>query len=164
MHGAEAEGQGTTSGRLHEPPTTGKELVRQVIEQVWHQGNLAYIRVAFSPGFVGSGPTGGFRDLSNYRLHVGEVRAAFPDIRFDIVEQVEERDLVVTHYRMRGTHLGEFMGVRPTTRRVTLDGIAIHRVERGRIVEAWSCWDVMGLLREVGVPVPTPPLRALATA
>lgn len=134
------------------PSAPGKQLVRDVIEQVWHRGNLAFLRVAFSPGFVGSGPTGAYRDLNGYRIHVAEARAAFPDIRFDVVEQVEERDLVVTRYRMRGTHLGEFMGIRPSTRRVALDGMAIHRIDRGRIVEAWSCWDAMGLLREMGLP------------
>lgn len=154
MHAVSTEGRGTTPGRENDPPRTGKQVVREMIEQVWHLGNLAYIRAAFSPAFVGGGPANAYRDLSSYRLHVAEVRAAFPDIRFDVVEQVEEHGAVVSRYRMRGTHLGEFMGVAPTAQRVTTEGMTIHRVVRGRIAEAWSCWDVIGLLRDLGVAVP----------
>ncbi len=162
MHISPAEGQGTTAGRDDSPLGLAKQAVRAMVDQVWHEGNLSFIRTAFSPAFVGRGPVRTCRDLSSYRLHVAEVRAAFPDIRFDIVEQIEEHGSVVSRYRMRGTHLREFWGVAPTAQRVTTEGMAIHRITGGRIEEAWSCWDVIGLLRALGVTVP--PLRVVPAA
>lgn len=54
-----------------------------------------------------------------------------------------------------GVHTGEFLGIPPTGRRVSMSGIAIHRVQDGRIVEHWAQIDALGLLQQLGaVPAP----------
>jgi len=35
-----------------------------------------------------------------------------------------------------------------------LDGIVIHRISAGRIVEGWAVWDALGLMQQLGV-IPT---------
>ena len=50
-----------------------------------------------------------------------------------------------------GTHLGEWMGIKPTGREVRLKGINIDRVEGGRIAEHWGEADTIGMLVQMGV-------------
>src|SRR5690349_23428043 len=60
----------------------------------------------------------------------------------EIPLQVAEGDLVVSRVVGRGVHSGELMGIPPTNKQVETDGIAIHRVRDGKIVEYWSVVDV----------------------
>lgn len=81
----------------------------------------------------------------------GAFRAAFPDGRTTIDDMVAEGDTVVTRWTFRGTHEGEFVGVDPKGRHVTLTGINIDRIAGGKFVERWYQMDRLGLMRQLGV-------------
>jgi predicted ester cyclase len=76
-------------------------------------------------------------------------RVATPG-RHEIRMQVAEGDLVVSHIVGRGVHEGELFGVPPTNKEVETEGIVIHRVRDGKIVEYWSVVDVASVLQQVG--------------
>jgi steroid delta-isomerase-like uncharacterized protein len=82
-------------------------------------------------------------------------RVATPG-RHEIILQVAEDDLVVTHLVGRGVHAGELLGVPATNEAVETEGIAIHRLRDGKIVEYWSVTDVARGLQQVGA-LPGPP-------
>ena len=64
----------------------------------------------------------------------------------EIPLQVAEGDLVVSRIVGRGRHEGELLGIPATGKEVETDGIAIHRVRDGKIVEYWSVTDVARVL------------------
>ena len=64
--------------------------------------------------------------------------------------QVAEGDLVVSRIVGRGRHEGELLGIPATGKEGETDGIAIHRVRDGKIVEYWSVTDVARVLMQVG--------------
>jgi len=68
----------------------------------------------------------------------------------EIRMQVAEGDLVVSHIVGRGVHEGELLGIPATNKEVETEGIAIHRVRDGKIVEYWSVTDVARVLQQVG--------------
>jgi predicted ester cyclase len=74
----------------------------------------------------------------------------------EIKMQVAEGDLVVSHIVGRGRHAGELLGIPATNKEVESDGIAIHRIRDGKIVEYWSVVDVARVLQQVGA-LPGPP-------
>jgi predicted ester cyclase len=76
-------------------------------------------------------------------------RVATPG-KHEIPLQVAEGDLVVSHIVGRGVHAGELLGIRATNKPVETDGIAIHRIRDGKIVEYWSVTDVARVLQQVG--------------
>jgi serine phosphatase RsbU (regulator of sigma subunit) len=67
-----------------------------------------------------------------------EVRRAFPDFYGKNVIQIAEGDLVLNRTVLHGTHLGEFQGLTPTGKRVTVEALSIDRVVDGKIVASWS--------------------------
>lgn len=74
----------------------------------------------------------------------------------EISMRVAEGDLVVSRISGRGKHEGELFGIPATNREVETDGIVIHRVRDGKIVEYWSVLDVARVLQQLGV-LPGPP-------
>jgi predicted ester cyclase len=76
-------------------------------------------------------------------------RVATPG-RHEIGMQIAEDDLVVSHIFGRGVHAGELLGIPATNREVETEGIAIHRIRDGKIVEYWSVTDIARVLQQVG--------------
>lgn len=87
--------------------------------------------------------------------YVLQTRAAFPDIDDTLHLVVAEGDAVAVHGSGVGTHLGEFLGIAATGRRVTWTFSAFHRVHEGRIAERWVNIDMLGMLQQIGAsPAP----------
>jgi predicted ester cyclase len=53
------------------------------------------------------------------------------------------------------THTGAFLGMEPTNKRVSVNGISIQRFVNGQIVAGWDNWDQLSLLVQLGA-VPEP--------
>jgi predicted ester cyclase len=82
-------------------------------------------------------------------------RVATPG-RHEISMQVAEGDLVVSRIAGRGVHEGEILGIPATNKQVETDGIAIHRIRDGKIIEYWVVVDIARVLQQVGMlPEPT---------
>lgn len=76
---------------------------------------------------------------------------AFGKQEYTIEEQVAEGDTVATRVTWHATHSGSFQGMPPTGRRIAVGGIAISRIQNGKIVERWLNMDQMGMLRQLGL-------------
>ena len=89
--------------------------------------------------------------------HGAEVfRVAAPGSSHEIKIQVAEGDLVVSHVVGRGVQAGELLGIPATNKELVTEGIVIHRVRDGKIVEYWSVTDVARVLQQLGA-LPGPP-------
>jgi steroid delta-isomerase-like uncharacterized protein len=75
--------------------------------------------------------------------------------RHEIPLQVAEGDLVVSLIVARGVHAGELLGIPATGNEVETEGIAIHRIEDGKIAEYWAVTDTARVLQQVGA-LPSP--------
>jgi steroid delta-isomerase-like uncharacterized protein len=82
-------------------------------------------------------------------------RAAFPDARSTVEDQVASGDTVATRWRAHGTHRGPLGDLPPTGREFVIDGITIERIEDGRIAEVWVARDELGMMQQLGAfPAP----------
>src|SRR5262249_9784962 len=78
--------------------------------------------------------------------------AAFPDARFSVEDVIAEGDRVVSRYTLRATQAGPWLLDIPVTgKSFTIQGVEIHRVAGGTIVEQWSQFDLAGALRQLGI-------------
>jgi len=83
------------------------------------------------------------------------IRAAFPDLRITVEDMVAEGDKVVARGTFSGTHKGEFTGIAPTGKHITIGMIEILRIVGGKLVEHWNVVDSLGMMQQLGaVPVP----------
>ncbi len=60
-------------------------------------------------------------------------------------------DKVVTCGKFTARHIGEFQGIPPTGKQISLSIMHIDRIEDGKIAEHWGQGDVLGLMHQLGV-------------
>lgn len=135
---------------------SNKEIVGGFIDEVLTRGNIdatgQYFRedMVEQVPFPGQGPgLEGLKDL------LRGLRAAFPDMHWNIDEQIAEGDKVLTRFTWAGTHRGPFLGVPATDRSVTVWGMVIDRLVDGKIKDTRILMDALGLMTQLGV-VPAP--------
>jgi steroid delta-isomerase-like uncharacterized protein len=109
----------------------------------------------FAPEFVAHGPHPGITpDLAGTRQWTAAIIRAAPDYYVHVDDQFAVDDKVVTRWTARGTHQGEFQGIPPTGRQITVTGITVSRYAGGKIVESWFEWDTLDLMRQLGAYPP----------
>jgi hypothetical protein len=95
------------------------------------------------------------RGLNNFKQYWGSIFNAFPDIHFNLNDIIVEGDKAVIRFTITGTHLGAYMGVPSTNKKVTNWAIEIQHNAGGKLVETWLRWDTLGLMQQLGV-IPAP--------
>ena len=67
--------------------------------------------------------------------HLTAVRQTYPDYTMRILRQYQDGDYIISEFVMEGTHEGEWIGIKPTHKRLSFTGIDIDKVVAGKIVE-----------------------------
>lgn len=130
-----------------------KAIVRWGLEEMWNEGNLDVIDEALAPdAVVHDILSGDVHGPAGLRRLIAAWRAAFPDARIEIHDQIAEADRVVTRYTVAGTHRGPLGGREPTGRRATVNSVNIARFAGAKIVEVWETWDTLEVVRELRLP------------
>jgi len=128
-----------------------KDLVRRFVDEYQTGADERAFDELVHPDILDhSRPPGVAPGAEGVRQQFNGFRAAFPDFRATILDQVAEGDRVVTRKVFHGTHLGAFQGIEPTGREVEINLIDIVRLANGQIVEHWNCVDRLGLLAQLG--------------
>jgi ubiquinone/menaquinone biosynthesis C-methylase UbiE/predicted ester cyclase len=118
------------------------DTARRALEEVCSGKDLDGIASVYHPDFVDHVNRLTYRGHDGARRSVALYLELFPDLRFDVEEQVSEGDRVASRWTLRGTHRG---------RKVELRGIVISRFEDGQIIEDWAASDTMELVRQLGL-------------
>ena len=127
-----------------------KRLVRRLYDEFFLKWNFAVLDELISPDFIGHEmPPGMPRGPEGIRQFYGRIRAGLPDVQLTVEDLIGEKDKVVVRWRARGTHRGEFLGIPATGKAVSLTGIAIYRLSKGKIVERWAEVDLLGLTEQL---------------
>ena len=153
------------SDRMISEPTpsavleANKLIHRRLFEEVWNEGKLYVADEIYSDDYIYHplfpNPMGDM-DKEERKLFIAAYLNAFPDLHFTIEDQIAEGDLVATRWTATGTQKGELMGIPPLGLGPgTTTGIDIARIVDGKIVEVWACFDMLGMLEQIGAVPPT---------
>jgi predicted ester cyclase len=126
-----------------------RAIARTALEDVCSRGDLALARRCYAEDFADHVGPLEFHGIEGVRRSTAFYRALLDDLRFEVFDQVAEGDRVASRYVITGTNRG---------RRIRLSGITISRLENERIVEDWSAFDGLELLRQLG------PVRSILAA
>jgi predicted ester cyclase len=85
---------------------------------------------------------------------IKKMRAAFPDLRFEVHHMVAEGDMVAARSTMTGTHegrfeIGPFRDIEPTGRHVEWKHMHFFRWVDGKNTDLWHIMDTAGLMRQL---------------
>ena len=140
-----------------------KQKARMLLEEAFGQGKTEVLDEVLHSDFVCYDPNSEAGEIRGAETLKGEIeyfRQAVPDLTYTVEDQVAEGDEVVTRWRARGTHQGEFFGVEGTGNQIEMTGIQIDRFdEDGKMVEEWPEYDLLGAMQQIGA-VPEPEQQA----
>jgi steroid delta-isomerase-like uncharacterized protein len=128
-----------------------KIVIRTFIEDVINQGRLERADDIVIEDFAELDPLPGQEQgREGLKAVIGQMRSAFPDIRWTVDEMLAEGDKVFTRFTWSGTHQGPFLGIPATGRRITVKGMVIDRVESGRMADSRILMDTFGMMQQLG--------------
>ena len=82
--------------------------------------------------------------------------AGFPDYSMTTFDMIAEGDKVMSIAKRTGTQTGEFVGIPPTGKSVTIYRFWLYKIENGKIAEMWGMDDTLGQFQQLGV-IPSQP-------
>jgi steroid delta-isomerase-like uncharacterized protein len=160
-----ATSEGSTKDRAQDAETLledNKARVRRYVEEFQSAGNVETADALVAADIIHHhGPAWTHADTTGRegaKAFITMLRAAFPDLHAVIHDQLAQGDKVMTRKSFSGTHRGEFWGIPPTGKQVTIDLIDILRITDDQMVEHWNLVDWMGLMQQLQTtPRPGPP-------
>ena len=139
-----------TQAKLEEQ---NKALVTQYIEGLNKGGDFEVLKEFLLPEYLFYSPSRS--NKPNSRKEQIETlimfNKAFPDLSWNVQELITAGDKVIVRYLSRGTHKGEFAGIPATGNQIEWSGIAIIRIENGKVVEEKEENDGSNIMLQLGM-------------
>lgn len=133
-------GMFTQLGIIPGPGTVGTPeehlaVARRYFGEVMNEGRLDVLDQIAAPELefvipTQPAPIVGHRAFGGF---VADLRAAFPDLAFEVTREVAADDKVAMRWTITGTHRGTFLGMPPTGNSIVDHGIDIFTFRDGRI-------------------------------
>jgi steroid delta-isomerase-like uncharacterized protein len=129
-----------------------KTIIRRLYEEVWNERKLEVVDQLIANSHALQDPiaTGSQVGPELYKRRVVEMTTGFPDLCFSIDDTIAEGEKVVACWTISGTHRNEYMGIPATGRKISIEGITIHHIKKGTILDSCARWDTLGLMRQLG--------------
>lgn len=129
-------------------------VVRRYVEEGYNEKDPAVLRETMAEdvvvhGLLGAG--GPVEGIEAYGEYAAALMRAFPDMAGEIHDLESAGDRVVARWTIAGTHEGELFGIEPTGESIEVEGLALLRMEEGRIAEKRYRQDDLGLLEQLGL-------------
>ncbi|MGO3153495.1 MAG: ester cyclase [Galactobacter sp.] len=126
------------------------DTITQAWTKAWHDGDTAAFESVISPDYVRHSKTG-TESIEDVRRQIKEQHAAFSDFTMNVLDVVEGENDAAIRWRSTGVHTGEYMGVPPTGRTVSVVGASFVKFEDGLVVSEAVIWDPREMLSAVGI-------------
>jgi steroid delta-isomerase-like uncharacterized protein len=109
-------------------------------------GYLGSFGSACSRWIVGFDTAMGPQDL---RENVVQLLLSFDDLELSAEAMFGQDGAVCARWRLRGTHVGSFLGVAASGRKIDVRTCEVYEFEDGLVREVWTYGDPMELLRQI---------------
>jgi len=135
---------------------TNSDRLRVFMDRVWSAGEVdavdEYLAAAYTiysdPGDPWEGQT---LDVPAFKQRLMSSRSAFPDLRFELEECVEEENRVAIGWTMSGTNTGSFGGRAGTGRAIAVRGLTVYYFADGRISGHRQVVDRLSVAQQLGL-------------
>ena len=134
---------------------SNKALLHLWCNDGFNKGNVELADKIYDANVFYHEPSAGeVRGLDALKQFVRTWLTAFPDAQLKIEHQVAEGDHVATRWTFTGTHRGNFRGMPPTGKSITMGAMYFYRIAHNKVVEIRAIVDLLSLLRQLGAVPP----------
>ena len=125
------------------------------MDEVWNKGDCRslgeYLSTQYEirndPGDPWNGKT---INETEFRERVAYSRNAFPDLRFDLQEMIEEDDKIAVRWSMSGTHRGDLPQLPATGKKFLITGMTFYYFKEGKLCGHTQAFNQLGFLSQIG--------------
>jgi steroid delta-isomerase-like uncharacterized protein len=133
-----------------------KAIAQRWMDEIWQKAGPSAMDEILASDFTFNYAAPGVKpDREGYKQTLRDIYAGFPDIKFTTEDIVVEGDKAAVYWKGRGTHKGQYWGIAPTGKQVTMAGISIINAAGGKIVEEIGYTNMMELMQELGALPPS---------
>lgn len=94
--------------------------------------------------------------IEGMKQHLVAVRETYPDLKMTIIRQYCDGDYIISEFIAEGTHQGEWLGMKPTGKKLSFTGVDIDKTADGKIIEHGGAMNTFEALFEAKIIQPTP--------
>ncbi len=85
------------------------------------------------------------------KKYYNEVWRAFPDANFNFEHIIVEGSEAACMFSMTGTQKGELLGIPPSNKQLSIDGMIFFRFKDYKITERWELLDIVSAAKQLDV-------------
>ncbi len=128
-----------------------QEIDKRIREDVWNNGDVSLIDDYFADDVTIIVPGAKFRGKDGFKQFMGIYREAFPDLHVTQNGYYQDGNSAALEWTFEGTHNGPLMGIDPTGKKMSLDGVTTSRYDNGKVVEQRFYWDRVEQFTKLGL-------------
>jgi predicted ester cyclase len=131
---------------------TNKAVIRNFVNCINTQ-NWNSLRTLLVPNFIRHSNAGGVpevRSAEGLIIYLKGEYVTFPDAEETLLDLIAAGESVAVLSHVRGTQAGSIGSYPASNKVLSATYLAIYRLERGRIAEAWVEWDNLYALQQLG--------------
>ena len=88
---------------------------------------------------------------NGYLSVVHWMRNGFSDVQWHIQDMVIDENKAAIHWKLTGTHNGEFLGIKPTGNKISVNVMNFYYInEEGKVTNDIAAEGMIGILRGIG--------------
>ena len=134
--------------KVQKPLEENKTIIRSLYKAD-NKKDLRILDELISPDFYDLAFN--LRGPEDYKKFELEFFKGFPDWIETIEDIIAEGDKVWVRFTATGTHMGEWLGLAPTGKKVTVKAVQMWRIDNGKVVAKDSIMDSMDTFIKLGV-------------
>lgn len=121
-------------------------LSYQWFEEVWNKNNIAAIDELMWHNVKAFGLSGEneFIDGNNFKLFFNDFNNQFKGIHVEVQDVISQDDIESARCWVTLTH-------KESGKKAAFAGICMAKFKEGKIVEAWNCFDFLGMNSQLGL-------------
>jgi steroid delta-isomerase-like uncharacterized protein len=137
-------------------PPSPRDIIRRFYREFWNERKLDVADQLISQSHALSSPhiSGATVGPAAYKKQLNSFVTGFPDLRFTVEDTICEKDKIAVYWTLSGTHKGEFLGITPSNKKISITGVTTHQIVDGKILDSHALWDAITLFQQIGVALP----------
>ena len=126
------------------------DFYTKVWDQVIVEGKVNVLDTAYAETIV-LHTTPEIKGIKDAKAYYAGFVTGFSNRSFIVKRMFADGENLVKHWQFKGTHTGDFAGIKPTGKTVDIEGCTIAKIVDGKIVEEQDFMDNMSFLKQLGL-------------
>jgi len=120
-------------------------------DAVINEGKINLLDSAFSPDIVLHTAPNEIHGIDSAKAYYQNYITGFSNRQFIVKNIFGQGDQLVKYWVFKGTHTGDFFGIKATGKKVSVEGSTITRIVNGKIMEERDFFDNLEMFQQLGL-------------